>query len=524
MFTLFHRLRKEEEGQTLVLAVVSMLVLAMCLMATVNIGQATYERIRLQNTADATAYSLAATQARVFNFFAYTNRAMIAHYHSMLTFMAYLSYALYLDRTFGRLLDLLSYVPYIGIIANILSTILEILVTIVDYLVVVVVPALNILNIAYFAFQAGMALVMNTQLLAVPDMLSRNDPDATMDHGLGLIARGANTVMVNRTVDWGEVWKLMPFSSDYKAIDGNQARILMSELINSSRHPWVAGVRDGTRIIGRRWSLSFSFWLVVADVNVRFNKRARTEHGMRIGDDGEDKRDQIYAVDALHLRFRVRLGPGGVAGRVTLNVWYLSEVWGDLEMGAHKERMRIDLSSSGLGSLVEKLVELVVTPLEYVINNLLGALDNEEHHLYLGVTPYMKFRPQALWRAGFGQPEYIVAVAKENDAIRGALSDLPDVYAADWVDTELENRRGTRGQVDFALPESEGGLMDFLAPGFNAIAIGRAYYHRPGEWKEQPNFFNPFWGAKLHPVCHYRFLNALNISEINDACEWIITH
>jgi hypothetical protein len=26
------------------------------------------------------------------------------------------------------------------------------------------------------------------------------------------------------------------------------------------------------------------------------------------------------------------------------------------------------------------------------------------------------------------------------------------------------------------------------------------YYHRPGNWAEHPNFFNPFWRAKLAPI------------------------
>ena len=27
-----------------------------------------------------------------------------------------------------------------------------------------------------------------------------------------------------------------------------------------------------------------------------------------------------------------------------------------------------------------------------------------------------------------------------------------------------------------------------------------AYYHRPGLWTEHPNFFNPFWRARLAPI------------------------
>ncbi len=44
----------------------------------------------------------------------------------------------------------------------------------------------------------------------------------------------------------------------------------------------------------------------------------------------------------------------------------------------------------------------------------------------------------------------------------------------------------------------------------NVIARAQTYYHRPpsmggqgggdSNWKEMPNFFNPFWRAKLAPV------------------------
>jgi len=41
--------------------------------------------------------------------------------------------------------------------------------------------------------------------------------------------------------------------------------------------------------------------------------------------------------------------------------------------------------------------------------------------------------------------------------------------------------------------------MDFLQ-GLNVLSRGQVYYHRPGDWREQPNFFNPFWRARLAPI------------------------
>jgi hypothetical protein len=39
-----------------------------------------------------------------------------------------------------------------------------------------------------------------------------------------------------------------------------------------------------------------------------------------------------------------------------------------------------------------------------------------------------------------------------------------------------------------------------LPPGMVALARGQAYYHRPGNWTEQPNFFNPYWRPRLASV------------------------
>ena len=36
--------------------------------------------------------------------------------------------------------------------------------------------------------------------------------------------------------------------------------------------------------------------------------------------------------------------------------------------------------------------------------------------------------------------------------------------------------------------------------GLNVISRGQTYYHRPGNWAEQPNFFNPYWRPRLASV------------------------
>ena len=71
--------RRGQRGQALVFVTVTILVMVIAMMMTYSIGQLTNQKTRLQNTADAAAYSAALAQARDYNFSAYMNRAMIAN-------------------------------------------------------------------------------------------------------------------------------------------------------------------------------------------------------------------------------------------------------------------------------------------------------------------------------------------------------------------------------------------------------------------------------------------------------------
>ena len=71
--------RLAQRGQALVFVTIVMLVVMLALVTMYSMGQLTTEKMKLQNTADAAAYSSALAQARDYNFSAYVNRAMIAN-------------------------------------------------------------------------------------------------------------------------------------------------------------------------------------------------------------------------------------------------------------------------------------------------------------------------------------------------------------------------------------------------------------------------------------------------------------
>ncbi|MBK8479811.1 MAG: hypothetical protein IPL40_01330 [Proteobacteria bacterium] len=112
--SLLGRRCREEQGQALPLAALGALVLALGLMSTVNLTQAVHEKIKLQNAADSAAYTLAAQEARTFNYIAFLNRAQIAHYNTAMMVQSYITWVGFQIGVFAMGTDTLSTLHLIG--------------------------------------------------------------------------------------------------------------------------------------------------------------------------------------------------------------------------------------------------------------------------------------------------------------------------------------------------------------------------------------------------------------------------
>lgn len=102
-FSSYHRaLRlRRSRGQMIILAAVALLVLALVVFITFNVTVAVQQRIKLQNYADAKAFSMAVAEARTLNYLAYTNRAIASAYVGMANVHAYMSEAAMLSELKG---------------------------------------------------------------------------------------------------------------------------------------------------------------------------------------------------------------------------------------------------------------------------------------------------------------------------------------------------------------------------------------------------------------------------------------
>ncbi|TQF15321.1 pilus assembly protein [Myxococcus llanfairpwllgwyngyllgogerychwyrndrobwllllantysiliogogogochensis] len=511
MFSLLRRLRRDERGQALVIGAVVMLVLAVSIMASVSIGHGVYEKIKLQDAADAQAYSVAVKEARAYNFLAYTNRAMIVHYSAMLTFMSYVSHAVYLDKTIGTLAGYAQYIPPVSAIFAAIKQALEIWREAVEMVAKVLIPILSALNVALWLAQEAMMLgTLKDLLLTSSDgVVGGTDPKArpasvmSAGSGIGSVLGKYNVNFSNlknflHAVDDGPHSSSVGFSladptgltkrakllNDNDLSDPNMAkyRLLMGNLANSVRREWTAVGKD-IPVIGRRWKIN----LCLAAVEFQLNKTADSQIKSFDEDFEDNRKDQLFAADDITIRMR---GPCAL-GRWKDILTARFRAAADAEGGFHQEY---------------------------------GTRKTGDHHDWMGITPFLtsdtSFKKP--WQYHFSYPCNISILSKNMTSKGGGTGEEMEPFHLKNLRYDGENSgfmvESGSGQRDDKNEAIIGGYLDITwgmvggvqnrnaqefrrkTGGMMALSVGRAIYHRPGDWKEEPNFFNPLWTARLAPV------------------------
>jgi hypothetical protein len=101
-------------GQALVVALAFAALLAGGSLLVFSLGQTVNDKLRLQNAADAAAYSAALWEARSLNFQAYTNRAIVANEVAIAQFVSLRSWSSYVGRTLDNASLVTSWLPPVG--------------------------------------------------------------------------------------------------------------------------------------------------------------------------------------------------------------------------------------------------------------------------------------------------------------------------------------------------------------------------------------------------------------------------
>lgn len=217
MFTrAIRRSMKRQEGQALVIAALAVLILAIAVLTTVNLGHAVNERVRLQNTSDAAAYSMAAMEARAFNFYAFANRTQVSHYVTAMLWQSMLSFTYWAEAflvdVYGVMKTInvcagspsfpwsllcntvIPLIPYLGAVIRVLTTIMNLYRAFLANVVLptirtvnpdrfvgkMVIPAYRVMNeLLAAASEATLAATLVHVGRASQDVIVANDPQIT---------------------------------------------------------------------------------------------------------------------------------------------------------------------------------------------------------------------------------------------------------------------------------------------------------------------------------------------------------
>ncbi|MDP1862970.1 MAG: hypothetical protein Q8K52_03585 [Thiobacillus sp.] len=236
-----------QRGQALPLGLVLLVAVAATVFFMFNSGQLVQEKIRLTNTADAVAYSAGVYEARVLNYDAYTNRAIIANEIAIGQAVGLSSWAKYMGTsadTIGPYLQLIPYVgPYLKQLMDYIETIMDYVSLALSYVIPFHDAAIQALMLSQYAVHGpGNAVALFNRKQVMDEVAKRNDPDAKVD----LIPLADN---------------FMGFTQRYES---QEERVRMGQVVSDGRDAFLKS---------RNWG----FGLVFACTGVKLEKRGSTE-------------------------------------------------------------------------------------------------------------------------------------------------------------------------------------------------------------------------------------------------------
>jgi hypothetical protein len=565
-------LRRGSRGQAMVLGAVALLCLTLGVLATLNLGQAVHEKIKLQNTADAAAYSLATMEARTFNYIAFTNRVQISHYHTAMVVQSYVSYAGYSLAIFGTAADIVralykandnwcnimqpppAKIPFCiakaltGIASTVADMFLQFAQVFYEFAHVMeqyFVEAMSLYNrdAMHRRIQLMKAAQLNVHLLTgMQEFVKINDNQLQWFDTSNMFNMLLNTVL-NSFEYWSAYDKaagmnpaaigLFTAASDltkYKlsATDTNvkEAQGVMAEIANATRsHKDVydrSGAAFATTMFGFVMGQKKGQTRLISDgmggsidpkpeiTSIRKDKHYGDCTGDRLASD-----DFVASGTAW--------GVGGPVMTIPFDATKIGDgIRTDGDGGKHY-KYKVGTGYQGFSSMTT-----ILPPAEGPTPSKRSFETEDRKHKYTGkpyLAPYFAFKPYAgsdknisgpdLKARDYNQPSTWMYLNKKPEAFQLEDNQKPwhqkfsvsGPTRGNFVRTGGGDNNNltfqTKGSSTTSLDTTIGGerqaFFDFMQ-GLNVLSRGQVYYHRPGDWREQPNFFNPFWRARLAPI------------------------
>ena len=541
IFRLLPRPKRDERGQALPLAAFGIFAMCLGVLATLNLGQAVHQKIKLQNTADSAAYTLAAMEARTFNYIAFLNRAQIAHYNTAMVVQSYMTWVGFHVALYGTAVDLLTDLkqsvdmgaswgtcspfspgcpyqplkPIVTFMAKFARAFLKIskaLRDIADRIGHQIVEAMTIFNSAtLWQSQFARAVLLNGHILTgMQSYITKMDPDLSFTSGksrfMNMIVNGALNSIEYYSV-WDKASGLNPYvfalpfhikrvmpSGEYTKhsdADSQDAYKLMAELCHGTRTPQFVSNRRESFPPGGLALLATVMGTKMGQTKFTKDGKMTGAKISAIGTEGNYSMGQYlssddYSAQATGFATIGLANVGLTAGRNSL---------GDA-IAAYESKGKHYLYKGGKTSGQLSPDGKGVMPFPPIAGGPTKTMETKDHAPWPGFAPFFKFKPNAERTSDYGQPSTWIFLNKHHKDFQSYWGSHQDGKAP-W----FSKFSWKQGNKEVRLDTTIGGKRNsYFFEGLNVISRGMAYYHRPDNWNEHPNFFNPYWRARLAPV------------------------
>jgi hypothetical protein len=506
------RFPRRDRGQTLVLAAVLILISSLSLFMTFNVVHAVHEKIRIQNAADAQAYSMAVEEARAFNYFAVTNRAIAGAYVAMTILSAY-----HAEITTGADAD---WAAAIGILSQIIpEELAESQCPFTCMCVIHCAPHIpeDLYNAGVYMGDAGNLANLEQSLdplfnsamkdwYDLVDALEKSQ-QAMYSTVYAMVQKGA-VALVDAS---GNNINMPSVNSGtgkdaYASIGTLNAQYFKNAIYNQSGAHRPKEMGDAINAAVPGWPASMSSVTVVPAVLAPLNTYLQNVTGA--------------------FTFTAGMLPnGGNSAGVVQGVDNSPKPGQNVDTVGASANWMLVINDDHDGETAFMPLPLALgfpAQVNMYTNN--GAGDhsgwgfNSGHQSGLDHQD-LNFQQQLGANAGFPFMEFNSDPSKPTPKTSG---NQPVVYGYVRQDLKVDEAGkqppwviGNNGDLQFGLWGSSELHIGDSGTGA-AIAKAVAYYHRPRDWAELPNFFNPYWRAKLHPFGKTEAVNALNAAGESD--------
>jgi hypothetical protein len=502
-------LRRSARGQALVLASLSLLLLALMVALSFNLSHALRQKTRLQQHSDAMAYSMAIIQARTLNYFASSNRAIAATFVAMNSVHGYMSAAsvtsemMHSAKTNFYIIAgiealLCAPCPWTGSACQHCPHVIQAIrvarkfrreaqkyerkirnvesdfnkaVQALDFMIDTIHASQKLV------FADTVRVLTDGRSFGLDQLRTINAPEAS---NLVAAVGGLNAAEFSCAIDG------MPCMLPGKPSNSsNRVRgLVMTEVANAARPEWAAN-RGYPSYLNPQFlaDLMFNIQGEGFTIVTSHNGTSKTGHqrndsmlhgGFSASNDG--RMSGAHDHGGTFSQWKHGIGASG----------YSAEIYSDDRRGFHQPRR----GHSGSHAEYE------------------GSSSQDLLSCTMQGNCFMKFRADSDPNRDFGQPRAYsyLTMRMRADNVSEAPWQLND-------SATVRFRHGAMGEGTVELAANEGA----------ALSKALVYYHRLGNWREQPNMFNPFWRAKLHPFTTTEAAMVLGAAGHTDAAQLAAT-